>query len=184
MDVGVFVNCPFDARYAKKFRSIVFTTVYCGFDPRCALEVADGGQNRLEKILQIIEECPYAIHDISRVQLSAERLPRFNMPFELGLFLGAKAFGNKGHRNKKCLVLDSIPYRYQKFLSDISGQDIAAHNENFREVITQVRNWLAQFKADLLPGEQPITKDFEKIRPGISGYLQAGRDHIQASNLQ
>jgi len=32
-------------------------------------------------------------HDISRTELNEHSLPRFNMPLELGLFLGASRFG-------------------------------------------------------------------------------------------
>ena len=54
------------------------------------------------------------------------RLPRFNMPLELGLFLGAKSFSDEPRQKKKrCLILDSNPYRYQKFLSDIAGRTCA-----------------------------------------------------------
>ena len=49
------------------------------------------------------------------------------MPLELGLFLGAKRFGRGEQKSKTCLILDVERYRYQKFISDISGQDIAAH---------------------------------------------------------
>jgi hypothetical protein len=163
MSEGVFINCPFDRRYTKKFRAIVFTISYCGLDPRCALEIADGSQNRLEKIIEIISDCRYAIHDISRVQLSAG-LPRFNMPFEVGLFFGAKTFGGPRHSKKNCLVLDSMPFRYQRTLSDISGQDIQAHKDDYREVIVLVRNWLAQFnKGVLLPGDLPISQNFDRF---------------------
>jgi hypothetical protein len=95
----VFINCPFDHQYQKKFRAIVFTPVYCGFEPRGALEVSDASQNRLDKIMKIMAECHYSIHDISRTQLS-EGLPRFNMPFELGIFVGAKKFGGRKHSKK------------------------------------------------------------------------------------
>jgi len=158
----VFINCPFDSDYTEKFRAIVFTLIYCGFEPRCALEVADGSENRLEKITRIISQCRFGIHDISRTKLDpASRLPHFNMPFELGIFFGAKSFGGKAHASKMCLVLDTKPYRYQKFLSDISGQDIQAHKGSARELIAVVRHWLAQHrKNELLPGDQPIIKDF------------------------
>jgi hypothetical protein len=46
----------------------------------------------------------------------------------LGLFLGAKTFGRRGPRAKVCLILDRQKYRYQKFCSDIAGQDIEAHD--------------------------------------------------------
>ena len=69
---------------------MVFTVLRCGFTPRCALEVIDGGSTRISKIENLIEECPLGIHDISRTELdAANALPRFNMPLELGLFLRA-----------------------------------------------------------------------------------------------
>lgn len=102
---GVFINCPFDAAYKDKFNAIIFTIYDCGFVPRCALEYADSGAIRFNKICNLIKECHYGIHDISRVQLDAKtRLPRFNMPFELGLYIGAKIFGNGQGREKVCLV--------------------------------------------------------------------------------
>ena len=84
-----------------------------------------------------------SVQDISRTELNAAGLPRFNMPFELGLFLGAKRFGNAMQRRKTCLVLDREPYRYQAFLSDIAGQDIAAHGGEPVRAIGAVRDWLA-----------------------------------------
>jgi len=47
-----------------------------------------------------------------------------NMPFELGLFLGAKRFGAGLQGKKAAIVLDRAPFRYRAALSDISGQDI------------------------------------------------------------
>jgi hypothetical protein len=86
---------------------------------RCALEIDDGSQVRIERILRIISECRFGIHDLSRTELDRRnRLPRFNMPLELGLFLGAKRFGNRAQREKVCLILDREPYRYQRFISD------------------------------------------------------------------
>jgi hypothetical protein len=49
------------------------------------------------------------------------------MPFELGLFLGAKKFGCKIQVVKKTLIFHREAHRYQSFISDISGQDIHAH---------------------------------------------------------
>jgi hypothetical protein len=124
----VFINCPFDAEYKPLFEAICFTVSACGFTPRCALEEIDSGDTRIGKISRIIAGCALGIHDISRTESSgATGLPRFNMPFELGLFLGCKFFGGKAQRGKRTLVLDIEPYRYQRFLSDISGQDIEAH---------------------------------------------------------
>lgn len=74
---AVFINCPFDRKYQKYFDATVFAIIRCGFTARCAREIDDGGGPRIEKIMSLIEECPYGIHDISRTELdSKSRLPR------------------------------------------------------------------------------------------------------------
>src|SRR5690349_6674469 len=98
---GVFINVPFDRRYQKLFDALVFAVHDCGFVARGAREQDDGSQVRLEKLYRIIGDCRYGIHDLSRVTLdAATRLPRFNMPLELGIFLGAKRFGGLKHSRK------------------------------------------------------------------------------------
>ena len=140
---NVFINCPFDSAYKHLFDAMVFAVHDCGFIARCALEEDDASQVRIDKIYNIITDCRYGIHDISRTELGEDsELPRFNMPLELGIFLGAKKFGIEEQKRKKCLILDTQPYRYQQFISDIAGQDIQAHNNSSKEVIMHVRNWL------------------------------------------
>src|ERR1700728_859684 len=125
---NVFLNCPFDKQYKPIFHAIVFAIFDCGYMPRCALEIQDSSEARLKRILKIIEECQFAIHDISCTTLDKKnKLPRFNMPFELGLFIGAKHFGNQQHQTKNCLILEKKPYDFQKFISDMASNDIKAH---------------------------------------------------------
>jgi hypothetical protein len=139
----VFINCPFDEAYRPLFRAMIFTIMRCGFEPRCALEVIDGAATRISKIEMLIEECRLGIHDISRTELdAASQLPRFNMPLELGLFLGAKRYGDAAQRQKKCLVLDVERYRFQRFMSDIAGQDVEAHGGQIGEITKCVRAFL------------------------------------------
>jgi hypothetical protein len=64
------------------------------------------------------------------------------MPLELGIFLGAKRYGDARQRRKSCLVLERDPYRYQVFCSDIGGQDIWPHGNKVEDVIAGVRDWL------------------------------------------
>ena len=140
---NVFINCPFDSTYKPLFDAMVFAVYDCGFITRCALEEEDASQVRIDQIYSIIADCRYGIHDISRTELDEDSgLPRFNMPLELGIFLGAKKFGIAEQKRKKCLILDTERYRYQQFISDIAGQDIQVHSNSSREVITHVRNWL------------------------------------------
>jgi hypothetical protein len=41
------------------------------------------------------------------------KLPRYNMAFELGLFLGCCEFGGKGHKGKSRFILDRERWRYR-----------------------------------------------------------------------
>ena len=140
---NVFINCLFDSDYKPLFDAMVFAVHDCGFVARCALEEGDTSQVRIDKIYNIIEDCRYGIHDISRTELDeVSCLPRFNMPLELGIFLGAKRFGVDDQTRKKCLVMDKEQYRYQQFISDIAGQDISMHSNNPEEIVRVVRDWL------------------------------------------
>ena len=112
----------------------------------------------MDKLYKIIGDCRLAIHDLSRTSLDTrQRLPRFNMPLELGIFLGAKKYGGAKHAAKCCLILDREPFRYQIFCSDIAGQDIRAHRNDAGEAIHAVRNWLRITHPGLtVPGAQKM----------------------------
>ena len=160
---NVFLNCPFDLAYNPLFNAMVFAVHDCGFNARCALEEEDASQVRIDKIYNIIETCRYGIHDISRTELDkTSGYPRFNMPLELGVFLGAKKFGINEQKRKSCLILDKEPYRYQQFISDIAGQDIQAHNNNPEEIIKVVRNWLRNAsKRETIPSGSIIWEHYQ-----------------------
>ena len=113
--VSVFINCPFDEAYQEFFDAMVFTVYSCNFLPRCAKEADDSSQPRYEKIVDIIKGCKYGIHEISRTEPNEVGLPWFNMPLELGLFLGAKKYGGPKQRLKKCLILDREPLYTSEF---------------------------------------------------------------------
>jgi hypothetical protein len=170
---AIFLNCPFDQTYRPIFDALVFAAFDCGHRPRCALEAEDSGQARLHRILGIIGECRLGVHDISRVQPDEQSgLLRFNMPFELGLFLGATQFGDAEQRRKRCLVLDTERYRFQRFLSDIAGQDIRDHGDKPERAISALRNWLAALpRADILPGGAAIAKRYRRFRLDLPNIL-------------
>jgi hypothetical protein len=68
---NVFVNCPFDKRFQPLLRPLLFTIIYLGLQPRIALERTDSGESRLDKILELIRESKYSIHDLSRSEANA-----------------------------------------------------------------------------------------------------------------
>ena len=176
--VDVFINCPFDSDYQPIFQAILFTLLACGMNPRCALEEDNGANVRLNKIQKIIKLCNLGIHDISRTELDPKNhLPRFNMPFELGLFLGMK-------RGKKtsALILDKEPHRYQKFLSDIAGQDVRSHDNQLGKAVALVRNWIAShLKPRSFPGDKKLNKLFQKLQedwPDILEKAECSSEHL------
>lgn len=128
---NVFINCPFDDVFDGIFHAMVFAIFDCGFVARCAKEESNSADVRIEKIFKIISESKFGIHDISRTELCPKsKLPRFNMPLELGMFLGAKKYGGGAQKKKVCLITDKTQFRYNKYISDINGQDIKAHKNN------------------------------------------------------
>lgn len=164
-DINVFVNCPFDSKYKPIFEAIVFTIIQCGFRARCALEIDDASQVRIDRIFSIIEECRLGIHDLSRTEVdSLTRLPRFNMPLELGMFLGAKRMGDDLQSRKSCLIFDRDQFRYQRFISDIAGQDIRAHQLRVAGAISATRDWLRAAVQRNVPGGQAICRQYGKFR--------------------
>jgi hypothetical protein len=184
----VFINCPFDAEYEQLFHALLFTVSACGGVPRCALEEDDAMQIRLHKIVRIIEECPLGIHDVSRTELDeANGLPRFNMPFELGIFIGASSILRR-RCLRRALILDSDPYRYQKFLSDIAGQDIRSHGGDSARVIRVVRDWLAAASPDAsLPPARKISRAFQAFKasmPDIAVGLGFHHSHMPFVDLK
>lgn len=164
--VGVFINCPFDDQYQPLFEAVVFCVAACGFLPRCTLEQTDAADVRIDNIYSLIGQCNHSIHDISRTEVADQpyQLPRFNMPLELGIFLGAKRFGTRSSQ-KRCLVMDRAPYRYKRFISDIGGQDIKAHANSRTKAIRHVRDWLqsAPGKA-AIPGGKRIWQKYLQFR--------------------
>lgn len=183
----VFINCPFDELYRPVFQAIVFAVFDCGFVPRCALEASDGGEVRLEKIVALIRGCRFGIYDISRTEPDdANRLPRFNMPFELGLFLGAARFDKTPRQpRRRCLVLDRERYRFQRFISDIAGQDIEAHRDDPLAAIIAVRNWLADNAqpsgAPRLPGGASSGRRFSEFQDVLPELL--AEQNLDAASL-
>lgn len=180
---SVFLNVPFDKKYSRLFDALVFAVHDCGFIARSALEVDDSGQARVLKILDIVEQSKYGIHDISRAGIDRQTgLARFNMPLELGFFLGAKRYGTAKQRQKRCLVLDRERYRYRNFCSDIAGQDVRAHNEQPRDAIRAVRDWLSTHKTAVqMPGGKAIFDRYERFRAQLG--VQAADLHLEVEEL-
>jgi hypothetical protein len=186
--LDVFINCPFDVGYKPIFNAIVFTVIRSGYRVRCALETDDTSDNRFAKICAIIGECKFGVHDISRTETDGDPpLPRFNMPLELGVFLGAKRFGTGGQKGKACIVFDREPYRFQRFISDIAGQDIRTHGGDVPTLIRELAAWLRTQPGGLQAGGgQAIAAeyaDFEAALPAICTGLRLQIDELEFGDV-
>lgn len=139
---SIFINCPFDPEFLPFLRAILFTVLAMGCKPRSALEESDSSALRLEKIYKLINNCRFSIHDLSRTELShSTGLPRFNMPLELGIFLGMKHLTSKGRQKKTCLIFVKDKHN-TAFITDINGLDVEGHGDQPEKVISSIRNWL------------------------------------------
>lgn len=140
---NVFVNCPFDEAYMPLLRPVLFVILDLGMKPKIALESLNSGRSRIDKILTLIRESKYGIHDLSRLQAEkAGEFYRLNMPFELGVDVGCQLFGDGELRQKRCLILEKEKYRYQAAISDLANSDIVAHADSPEMAARHVRNWL------------------------------------------
>ena len=180
-DDNVFINCPFDPKYKPIFDAIVFGIHDAGFIARCALEVSDASRNRLGEIMRIISECRYGVHDICRTELQAKsRLPRFNMPFELGIFFGAKEFGGADEQLKSCLVMDREPDRYRAFLSDIAGQEVKGHGNEAEKAVSELRKFLrTESRRSDIPGQRAIWERFKRFRESLRFVCAKSRIEVE-----
>jgi hypothetical protein len=120
----VFLNIPYDKKFERLFIAYIAGVSAFGLVPRATLEIPDSSR-RLDKIMKLIGDCEYSIHDLSRVELDRKkpRTPRFNMPFELGLTVAHA----KQKKKENWYVFESKSYRMEKSLSDLNGTDAKIH---------------------------------------------------------
>lgn len=162
---NVFLNVPYDHHFQSLWLAYIAGLSAFGLVPRATLEIP-GGARRLDRILGIIRDCEYSVHDLSRVQLDprAPRTPRFNMPFELGLTIGWQHAANPRH---VWFVCESQNYRVFKSLSDLNGTDVYIHGGKVRGVFAQLCNAFVRAR------RQPTVHEMESIYRAISKAVPA-----------
>lgn len=133
----VFINIPFDDKYESLYLALIAGLTGLGMVPRCVVEIPSHN-NRLQRIFDLIGDCPFSIHDLSRVQLSKEkpRCPRFNMPFELGLAVAVSMGGSK----HSWILFESENRRILKSLNDLNGFDPYIHGGKSNGLLRELKN--------------------------------------------
>ncbi len=153
---AVFLNVPFDDSYEPLFIALIASLVAIGRIPRSVLEITESGQGRLRRILKQMEACRISMHDLSRVGQPA----RFNMPFELGLAYALRTYRHPPRRYL-FLLLEKVPYRLSRTLSDLAGYDPVIHNGKPIGAITAVLDGLGKGRND--PSPQEVYRLWRKL---------------------
>jgi hypothetical protein len=139
---GVFLNVPYDEEFTSLYVAYIVGLIQLGLAPHLASELS-GGDRRLNRIFQLIQSCPYSIHDLSRVELSSasSAAPRFNMPLELGMTITWQLLNPDHHT---WFVWESEPHRLQESASDLNGTDPNIHNGTPEGVLSGLRDALGR----------------------------------------
>jgi len=134
---AIFINCPFDDEYLPLLRALLFVSRFYGLDVKIASTDLDSKSNRLERIISLMRESKYSVHDLSKLKsVKEDEYYRMNMPFELGLDYGI------GGDEKVFLIFENEPYKLKIALSDINGWDVRPHLDNPEKLIMEFRKWI------------------------------------------
>lgn len=110
--------------------------------------------------MELLDSCTIGIHDISRTEFtSPNTLPRFNMPFELGLDY---LYKKKLKPDKKILILDKKAYQYTKTISDLACLDVEHHDDNKTKLLNLIRKFFVNyFELTETASPQKLEAEFE-----------------------
>ena len=164
----VFLNIPFDLQHERLYFALIAGLTGLGLTPRSVLEIPPP-QNRLSRLIALIQACGSSVHALSRVQLDRKkpRCPRFNMPFEAGL---AVAWAHMPHVQHRWFVFESQSYRLQKSLSDLNGFDPFIHNGTVEGICSALTK--AFFREDVTADD--LVKKYRKLRPLAENLKRTG----------
>ena len=182
---SVFINCPFDKEFAPLLEAILFCVVRAGLIPRLASESLEGGQSRLEKILDLIERCRVSIHDLSRAKsASAGETFRMNMPFELGLDMGRRRAPDVETNDKRFIIFEKEPYELKRCLSDLAGVDVEFHRNDFQLVIRKLRDFIRVEVGVNLPGPSALEGEYYTFLGWMTEKkIAEGHTELEATSL-
>jgi hypothetical protein len=163
----VFLNIPYDKKFERLYLAYIAGISAFGLVPRATLEIPTSTR-RLDRILELLHKCQFALHDLSRVEIdrTPPRTPRFNMPFELGLSV---AWAHKGSNQHSWFVLESQNYRFAKSLSDLNGTDVHIHDGRISGVFRALAN--AFVRQHRRPSVQQMGQIYRDLRTNLTGIL-------------
>jgi len=159
---SVFSNVPYEPSYERVFTALIATLVALGRKPTIVAEVPDQGHGRLQRIYREMAGCRVSFHDLSLVK---SKLPRFNMPFELGI---AWALQEQYPRRYDFFVFEAKPFRIQETLSDFNGIDPKVHGNTGKGAIAAALDCLGRKNNDLTVSDiHPLFLELRRISPDL-----------------
>jgi hypothetical protein len=181
----VFINCPFDDEYAPLLEAAIFCIVYLDLTPRLANERLESGENRLDKIVEMIRSAQFSIHDLSRCRATtANDYFRMNMPFEYGIDVGFRRGGGTQLGRKKFLIFEQEPHELRQAMSDVSGQDVEFHKADYEIVIKRVRDFFRVEAGIEAPGSARLKAQYVTFQEWMTKKkLHEGHTERDALNL-
>jgi hypothetical protein len=147
---SAFINIPYDSSYESLYLALIAGLSGYGLIPKATLQIP-GSRRRLDRIINLLNSCAFSFHDLSCVE---PLIPRFNMPFELGL---AVAWATKVNRNHNWFIFESKGFRVQQSLSDLNGTEAYIHKGTGIGLLSQLANALVRTK------HQPTVKQLKSI---------------------
>jgi len=105
-----------------------------------------------------------------QVSRTAPRIPRFNMPFELGLALSWSSVNPGRH---SWFVCDSERHRVLKSISDLAGTDINIHDGRIQSVMRELCNIFV--RRSVRPDVTDLLKLYRKLRSVLPQIQRASR---------
>jgi hypothetical protein len=155
---AVFINVPYDEAYEPIFIALFTAILAVGRTPHCVLELPDGGEGRLERLLTMIETCRVSFHDLCREGTPA----RHNMPFEFGLTYARREYLGK----HDCFILEERPNRTLRTFSDGRKFEPLAHRGRPCDAVNCVLDALGR------PSKIPNPVIVEAMRRKLSDVAQ------------
>jgi len=171
---SVFLNLPYDDKFQPLFLGYIAGVSALGMVPHATLEIP-GGERRLDRILALMADCRYSVHDLSRVQLDRKSpsTPRFNMPFELGLAVAH----SKRIPQHTFYVFEELKHRLSKSLSDLDGTDVYIHGATLNGLFAQLMD--AFVRANRQPTVTQMWTIYHKLRRSLPEVLKlSGADTV------
>ena len=165
---AVFLNIPYDEAFADLYIAYIVGLVDHGLTPRAALENRTGAA-RLEYIFDLIKSCRYSIHDLSRTEVDpGNPLPRFNMPFELGLSVAWAKMGipAPSPSDHSFYAFESHSYRGQRTTSDMAPFDFKNHGGKPMGIFAELCNIF--IRKDSHPEVPDMLRHYEMVMASVA----------------